>query len=293
MMNEQSVGMAKNDPSGAGIGLRGQHIPEIIQLQPDVPWFEILADNHLAEGGLIPQQLAAVRSSYPITFHCVGMSIAGVDALDMNYLEKIRSLAERFEPSWISDHLCFTQYANHQYHDLLPFPYSEESLAHICERVMKIQDYLGRELVVENVSTYLQYRDSSMTEGEFLKSLCEKTGCEILLDVNNAYVNEINHGIDARDFIAGLPAERIREVHLAGYEDKGEYLIDAHNNLVANPVWELYDYLVQLHGERPTLIEWDNDIPAFDILMEEAQRAERILAASADMSAKSLKAAAR
>ncbi len=293
MMNEQSAGMAKNSPSGAGIGLRGQHIPEIIQLQPDVPWFEILADNHLAEGGLIPQQLAAVRSSYPVTFHCVGMSIAGVDALDMTYLEKIRSLADKFEPAWISDHLCFTQYAKHQYHDLLPFPYSDESLAHVCERVMKIQEYLGRELVVENVSTYLQYRDSSMTEGEFLKSLCEKTGCEILLDVNNAYVNEINHGIDARDFIANLPAECIREVHLAGFEDKGEYLIDAHNNLVANPVWELYDYLVQLYGEKPTLIEWDNDIPAFDVLMEEAQRAGRILSASADMSAKSLKAAAR
>jgi len=293
MINEQSVGMVKNDPSGAGIGLRGQHIPEIIQAQPDVPWFEILADNHLAEGGLIPQQLAAVRSSYPVTFHCVGMSIAGVDALDMAYLEKIRSLAERFEPAWISDHLCFTQYAKHQYHDLLPFPYSEESLAHVCERVMKIQDYLGRELVVENVSTYLQYRDSSMTEGEFLKSLCEKTGCEILLDVNNAYVNEINHGIDARDFIASLPARHIREVHLAGYEDKGEYLIDAHNNLVANPVWELYEYLVQLYGEKPTLIEWDNDIPAFDVLMEEAQRAERILSASVDRSAKSLKAAAQ
>jgi uncharacterized protein len=280
MMSEQSVGMAKKDLSGAGIGLRGQHIPEVIQQLPDVPWFEILTDNHLAEGGLIPHQLSAVRSSYPITFHCVGMSIAGVDPLDMAYLEKIRSLAEKFEPCWISDHLCFTQYANHQYHDLLPFPYSEESLSHVSERVMQIQDFLGRELVVENVSTYLQYRDSSMTEAEFLKSLCDKTGCEILLDVNNAYVNEINHGIDARDFIRSLPTERVREVHLAGFEDKGEYLIDAHNNRVANPVWELYDYLVEHHGERPTLIEWDNDIPEFSVLMEEAQRAEKTLSAS-------------
>lgn len=276
-------------PVGAGIGLRGQHIPEVIQNLPDVPWFEILADNHLAEGGLIPHQLAAVRSSYPITFHCVGMSIAGVGQLDRVYLEKIRILAEKFEPSWISDHLCFTQYANHQYHDLLPFPYSEDSLRHVCDRVMQIQDFLGRVLVVENVSTYLQYSDSTMTEGEFLKSLCDTTGCEILLDVNNAYVNQINHGIDARDFIQSLPAERIREVHLAGFEDKGEYLIDAHNNLVANPVWELYDYLVQHHGERPALIEWDNDIPEFKVLMQEALRAERMLLVSRAPSAKPLK----
>jgi uncharacterized protein (UPF0276 family) len=287
--SEQSAEMVKENLSGVGIGLRGQHIPGVIQELPDVPWFEILADNHLAEGGLVPHQLAAVRSSYPITFHCVGMSIAGVDPLDMVYLEKIRTLAEKFEPCWISDHLCFTQYANHQYHDLLPFPYSEDSLKHVSARVNQIQDYLGRALVVENVSTYLQYRDSTMTEGEFLSLLCEKTGCEILLDINNAYVNEINHGIDARGFIRSLPADQVREVHLAGFEDKGEYLIDAHNNLVANPVWELYEYFVQLSGERATLIEWDNDIPEFKVLMEEAQRAEKILSASREVSAESLR----
>ena len=289
MKSEQPAGRTTKDLSGAGIGLRGQHIPGVIQGLPDVPWFEILADNHFAEGGLIPHQLAAVRSSYPITFHCVGMSIAGVDPLDMNYLEKIRALAEKYEPSWVSDHLCFTQYARHQYHDLLPFPYSEDSLIHVCERVNKIQDYLGRVLVVENVSTYLQFLDSSMTEAEFLKSLCHKTGCEILLDVNNAYVNEINHGIDARDFIRSLPSEHIREVHLAGFEDRGEYLIDAHNNLVATPVWTLYEYLVQQHGVKPTLIEWDNDIPEFSVLLEEAQRAEIILSEFRAESAESLR----
>ncbi len=143
--------------------------------------------------------------------------------------------------------------------------------------------------MVENVSTYLQYRDSTMKEGEFLSLLCEKTGCEILLDINNAYVNEINHGVDARGFIRSLPADQVREVHLAGFEDKGEYLIDAHNNLVANPVWELYEYFVQLNGERATLIEWDNDIPEFKVLMEEAQRAEKILSASREVSAESLR----
>lgn len=284
MINEQPVVI--NRPwsaslaNGAGIGLRGQHIPEVIQQQPDIPWFEILADNHLAKGGLIPHQLTAVRSSYPVTFHCVGMSIAGVDPLDMKYLQRIRSLAERFEPAWISDHLCFTQFAKHQYHDLLPFPYNEESLNHVGERVMRIQDYLGRALVVENVSTYLQYRASIMTEGEFLKALCQQTGCEILLDVNNAYVNQVNHGIDAREFIRSLPAQHIREIHLAGFEDKGEYLIDAHNNRVADAVWELYEYLVDTHGETVTLIEWDNDIPSFEVLAGEARHAQQILDSS-------------
>ena len=281
MINEQSVDQgrpwAPSLPNGAGIGLRGQHIPEVIQHLPDIPWFEILADNHLAEGGLIPHQLTAVRSSYPVTFHCVGMSIAGIDPLDMKYLQRIRDLSERFEPAWISDHLCFTQFASHQYHDLLPFPYSEESLVHVGERVMRIQDYLGRVLVVENVSTYLQYRASTMSEGEFLKALCQLTGCEILLDVNNAYVNQVNHGIDAREFIRSLPTKHIREAHLAGFEDKGEYLIDAHNNRVADTVWALYEYLLRIHGETATLIEWDNDIPSFDVLKNEARHAQLII----------------
>ncbi len=281
MINEQSTSMDRpwsaSLPKGAGVGLRGQHIPEVIQQQPDIQWFEILADNHLAEGGLVPHQLMAVRSSYPVTFHCVGMSIAGVDPLDMKYLKSIRSLAERFEPAWISDHLCFTQFANHQYHDLLPFPYSEESLIHVGERVMRIQDYLGRALVVENVSTYLQYRASTMTEGEFLKALCQLTGCEILLDVNNAYVNQVNHGVDAREFIRNLPTQYIREVHLAGFEDKGVYLIDAHNSRVADAVWELYEHLLHTHGARATLIEWDNDIPSLEVLAGEARHAQQIL----------------
>lgn len=284
MMHGQFADVSEKIPTGAGIGLRGQHIPEVIQKLPEVPWFEILADNHLAEGGLIPRQLAAVRSSYPVTFHCVGMSIAGVDPLDMAYLEKIRNLAEKFEPAWVSDHLCFSQYGDHQYHDLLPFPYTEQTLHRIGERVMKIQDYLDRPLVIENVSTYLQYRESTISEAEFLKALSDKTGSEILLDINNAYVNEINHGIDASEFILSLPADKIREIHLAGYEDRGEYLIDAHNNRVSNAVWDLYSFFVQQCGGRPTLIEWDNNIPSFDVLSQEAQHADRIVSSITDMS---------
>lgn len=282
MVREQFAGMSEKTPTGAGIGLRGQHIPSVIRELPKVPWFEILADNHLAEGGLIPRQLATVRASYPVTFHCVGMSLAGVDQLDMTYLEKIRRLAALFEPAWISDHLCFTQYGGHQYHDLLPFPYTLQALRYISERVMKIQDFLDRPLVIENVSTYVQYRASTMTEAEFLSALCDKTGAEILLDINNAYVNEINHGIDARKFMLDLPVEKIREIHLAGYEDKGDYLIDAHNNRVSDAVWGLYSFFVQRYGERPTLIEWDNNIPSLDALMQEARHAGRIVSSVTD-----------
>jgi len=286
-MSERSAGLVR----GAGIGLRGQHIPEVLQQLPEVPWFEILADNHLAEGGLIPRQLAAVRSSYPITFHCIGMSIAGVEALDMDYLKKIRKLADRYEPAWISDHLCFTQFGGHQYHDLLPFPYTEHSLHHISERVMRIQDVLDRPLVIENVSTYVQYKESTLTEAEFLRALCEQTGSEILLDINNAYVNEINHGIDAREFIQSLPAEKIKEIHLAGYEDKGEYLIDAHNNRVSDAVWELYSFFVQQCGAKPTLIEWDNNIPSLEVLLQEYRHADRIASSVLDHSTCPRKAA--
>lgn len=280
-MSEQSVTQLQ----GAGIGLRGQHISEVLKNMPNVPWFEILVDNHLAEGGIIPVQLAAVRASYPITFHCIGMSIAGVDELDFSYLKKIKNLIDLYQPAWVSDHLCFTQFGQHQYHDLLPFPYTEQSLRHVAQRVMLIQEVLDRPLLIENVSSYLQYRESTMSEAEFLTALSSITGSEILLDINNAYVNQVNHNIDAKTFISSLPTEKIKEVHLAGYEDKGEYLIDAHNNRVSDAVWDLYAFFIQHHGNTPTLIEWDNDLPEFEILLQEAAQAEKIASTSTDLSA--------
>jgi len=269
-MNEQSI-------SGAGIGLRSQHIHQVLNEKPDIPWFEILADNHLAQGGLIPKQLAAVRDCYSLTFHCVAMSLASSDPLDMDYLSGIKQLADQIQPEWISDHLCFTRSGEHQLHDLLPFPYTQEALKHVSERVLKIQDYLNRALVIENVSSYLLFKESSMDEADFLTELVKLTSCELLLDVNNAYVNEINHGISAQDFINRIPLESVREIHLAGFEDKGDYLIDAHNNKVAEPVWNIYENLINSTGVRPVLIEWDNDIPSLEILMTEARRAQKIL----------------
>ena len=262
--------------TGTGLGLRSAHIARVLAEQPPVPWFEILADNHTAPGGLIPRQLAAVRSDYPITFHCVGMSLGGTDPLDYGYLRTLKDLMQTYEPVQLSDHLCFSSHASHQYHDLLPLPYTGEALRHVSERIRRVQDFLGVRLLVENVSSYLSYHHSTLTEAEFLAALARDADCDLLFDVNNAYVNEVNHGDPAGNFIKQLPLDRIREIHLAGYEDKGNYLIDAHNNRVADPVWTLFADVIRQLPDIPVLIEWDNDIPALDILLDEAARAERI-----------------
>lgn len=249
---------------------------EVLLQRPAVPWFEILADNHIAQGGIIPRQLDLIRCNYPITLHSVGMSIAGADPLDFNYLKSLRQLYQNFEAAWISDHLCFSQHHQHQFHDLLPFPYTEESLQHVSQRVEQIQDYFAAPLLIENVSSYLSFNQSSLSEAEFIAHLCDKTGCKVLLDVNNIYVNEFNNGAPSDEWLSAFKRQSIGEIHLAGYEDKGEYLLDAHNNLVADEVWDLYQSVVKTYGDIPTLIEWDNDIPEFTTLQSEADKAESI-----------------
>ena len=262
--------------SGTGLGLRSDHIDRVLVEHPPVPWFEILADNHTAPGGLTPRQLAAVRSHYPITLHCVGMSLGGTDPLDLDYLHQIKQLIDSYQPMLVSDHLCFSSHASHHYHDLLPLPFTEETLQHVSERIRQVQDILGRRIVVENVSSYLTYRESVLSEYEFLAALTEQTDCMLLLDLNNAYVNEVNHDIPTSLLFEQLPLERVAEVHLAGFEDKGDYLIDAHNHRVDDAVWSLLDRLLRKLPEVPVLIEWDNDIPSLEVLLDEAARAERI-----------------
>ncbi len=264
--------------AGTGLGLRSAHIGRVLSEHPPVPWFELLADNHTAPGGLIPRQLAAVRADYPVTLHCVGMSLGGTDPLDFGYLRGIRQLIRRCEPVQVSDHLCFSSHASHQYHDLLPLPYTEEALHHVAERIRRVQDFLGVRLLVENVSSYLSFRHSTLTEAQFLAALTELADCDLLFDVNNAYVNQVNHGTPAREALRQLPPERIRELHLAGYEDQGGYLIDAHNHRVADPVWALYAEVIERLPEVPVLIEWDNDLPPLETLLDEAARAEQIRA---------------
>ena len=273
-MSGQPAGLPANS---VGLGLRSAHMEQVLLEQPDVPWFEVLMDNHTAKGGLIPAQLAAVRKHYPLTLHCVGMSLAGMEPLDMNYLSTVRRMMLEYSPAQISDHLCFTSHANHHFNDLLPIPYTSESLDHVSGRIDQVQDTLATNILVENVSTYLQFESSEMNEAEFMAELVKRTGCSILLDINNAYVNEFNHGYSAKEFIDTIPIEHVGEVHLAGYEDKTDYLIDAHNNRVSGPVWELFEYYLQYGHCAPVLIEWDNDIPGLGVLLDEAARAKQII----------------
>ena len=273
-MSGQPAGLPANS---VGLGLRSNHIEHVLREQPDVAWFEVLMDNHTAKGGLIPVQLAAVREHYPLTLHCVGMSLAGVEPLDMHYLSTVRRMMHDYCPEQISDHLCFTNHASHHFNDLLPIPYTRESLNHVSDRIDQVQDYLDTNILVENVSTYLQFERSEMNEAEFMAELVKRSGCGILLDINNAYVNEFNHGYSAKEFIDTIPIEHVGEVHLAGYEDKTDYLIDAHNNRVSGPVWDLFQYYLQYRHTAPVLIEWDNDIPALDVLLSEAARATEII----------------
>lgn len=262
--------------SGCGIGLREPHLPHILEAQPDVPWFELLTDNYLQANGPLWRQIEQIRENYPLTFHGVGMSLGSVSPLDTEYLNSIKELMLRFQPAWVSDHLAFTHVGNKHLHDLMPLPYTDESLAYVSERILRIQDILGITLVIENVSSYLQYQDSCIDEASFLNELTQRTGCELLLDINNVYVNAINHGFDAHDFLSRIPYSHVREIHLGGHDDRGDYLLDAHNNPVCGPVWDLYARVMQQYPHTPTLIEWDNDLPEFLVLQQQAEQARTI-----------------
>ena len=266
--------------AGTGIGLRSRHIGQVLSEQPDLPWLELLSDNVLARGGLVPAQLAAIREHYPLTLHGVGMNLGSLDPLDWGYIGRIKALASRLEVSWVSEHICFTAHGGHHSHDLLPLPNTEEALQHIVQRIRQVQDFLGQRIAMENASSYISYQHSAMSDGEFIAAMAQQADCHLLLDVNNAYVNQCNHGTDALDLFRQLPLDRVQEVHLAGYEDKGDYLLDAHNSRVSALVWALFRQLVALRPGIPTLIEWDNEIPELAVLIEEAKRADSMLRGS-------------
>lgn len=262
--------------SAAGIGLRNQHIDEILINKPDIPWLEILVDNHLAQGGLIPAQLDAISELYPLALHGVGLSLGSTSPLDMHYLQQIKNLAIRTNTVWYSEHLCFTSVNGHYSHDLLPIPYSQASLNHIVDRISQVQDFFGEQILIENVSSYMNFVDSTIPEVDFLCAVAEQADCWLLVDVNNIYVNQINHDLDAEHFIDSLPLNRIKEIHLAGFQEREDFLLDAHNHPVSKPVWQLYERLLQRKSEIPTLIEWDNDIPVLSVLLQEADKANQI-----------------
>ena len=265
---------------GAGVGLRSLHHDTILRERPDVPWFEVLVDNHLAQGGVPLARLETIRADYPLTFHGVGLSLGSTDPLDARYLRRIKELIERYEPAWYSDHLCWISVGGLYAHDLLPLPYLEEAAHHVAGRIRQVQDFLGRRILVENVSSYLTFAHSTITEWEFLGAVAERADCGLLLDVNNVYVSAENHGFDARDYVAGLPADRIGQIHLAGHTDMGTHRLDTHDGPVIDAVWDLYRLAVRRFGRVSTLVEWDDHIPALDVVCAEAERARALEAAT-------------
>lgn len=264
-------------PASAGIGLRTPHFDTVLENKPDLGWIEIHSENFFSEGGYVLHLLEKFSALYPLSVHGVGLSIGSADAIDQIHLKKLKTLVERFQPALVSEHLCWSSINSHYLNDLLPLPYTEESLQHIRDKVLIVQDTLKRPILLENISVYLEFNFSSLTEEQFITELVKQTGCGILLDVNNIYVNHINHGWNPYDYIHNIPHDAIYEIHLAGYEDRNGYLIDTHGNYVSEPVWALYKTVIETIGQRPTLIEWDNDIPELDILLAEKHKADMVL----------------
>jgi hypothetical protein len=263
---------------GFGLGLRTLHYEQVAATHPQVDWFEILTENYLVPGGRPLDWLDRIRADYPMVMHGVSMSIGSTDPLDYDYLRQVRTLAQRVQPLWVSDHLCWTGVASRNLHDLLPLPYTEEALRHVVARVEAVQEFLGRRILLENVSSYVSYRDSVLTEWEFLDEVARRADCLILLDVNNIYVSAYNHGFDADDYLAGVPAERVQQIHLAGHSNCGEYIIDTHDAPVIDPVWDLYRRAMQRLGPVATMIERDDHIPPLDELVAELDRARAVCA---------------
>ena len=263
-------------PCIAGIGLRAPHYREVIQNLPSLGWVEVHSENFFG-GGSPLHTLLKVREHYPVSLHGVGMGLASSAQLDQTHLSDLRRLCETVQPTAVSEHLCWNSAAGTVINDLLPFPYTQEALSTVTSRVEHVQEKLGRRLLVENLSSYLSFTSSEMSEGEFLSELARRTGCGILFDVNNLYVNSRNLGVDARAFIAALPTEAVQEYHLAGYSARDGCLVDTHDHPVYPEVWELYEFALQHIGPRPTLIEWDSDIPALPVLMSEAAKAQQRL----------------
>jgi len=259
---------------GYGVGLRTVHYGAVLDTLPAVDWFEVISENFMVRGGRPLHTLEQIRCRYPIVLHGVSLSIGSADPLRVEYLQQLADLARRFEPAWISDHLCWTGIGGHNAHDLLPLPYTEEAVCHVVERLRRVQDVLGRRILLENVSTYLEYAASSMPEWEFLSAVVEQADCGILLDINNIFVSAFNHGFSATRYIDAVPAARVHQLHLAGHSDRGSFLHDTHDHPVADPVWELYDYAVRRFGGVSTLVEWDDHIPAFSVLHAQALQAK-------------------
>ena len=267
---------------GFGLGLRTGHYRDFIERRPAVDWLEVISENYMVPGGQPLRNLDLIRRDYPMVMHGVSLSIGSTAPLNFDYLRELKALAERIEPGWISDHLCFTGVDHRNLHDLLPLPYTKATLDHLCERIGRVQDFLGRPLTLENVSSYVTFAADEMSEWEFIAELVRRTDCWLLLDVNNVYVSAFNHGFDPRRFIDAMPARRVRQIHLAGHETHDDYIIDSHDHPVCDAVFDLYRYTVQRLGFVPTMIERDDNIPALDELLDELAMVRTVAAEALD-----------
>ncbi len=254
---------------GFGLGLRTEHYETILAELPDVGFFEALTENYLVPGGKPLRYLDRIRAEYPLVLHGVSLSIGSTEPLNRDYLKALKGLSRRIEPEWISDHLCWTGVAGINLHDLMPIPYTREALAHLVPRIREVQDFIGQRILIENVSSYVRYEASEMSEWEFLSRLSAESDCLLLLDVNNIYVNSVNHHFDAEEFIRGIPVERVAQLHLAGHERQESFIIDTHDAPVADPVWALYRRTCERLGPVSTMIERDANIPPLRELLEE------------------------
>jgi uncharacterized protein len=265
---------------GFGLGLRTQHYADFIDAPQRVDWLELLSDNYMVPGGKPLVMLDRIRANYPVVMHGVALSIGSADGVDESYLDALAALADRVQPLWISDHLCWTGVHGRVLHDLYPLPYSEDALDVVVHNVQRVQERLKRCLVLENVSSYVSFGASSMTEWEFISAVCTRTGCRLLLDVNNIHVSSVNHGFDAHAFLRGIPADRVQQIHLAGHTDHGDHIIDTHDHPVAESVWALYAEALSLCGPVATMIERDDHIPPLAELVAEIDHAREIAASA-------------
>jgi uncharacterized protein (UPF0276 family) len=265
-------------PLGFGLGLRPVHYPEIFEGDPRIDWFEAISENYMVPGGRPLHALTRVRERWPVVLHGVSLSIGSTDPLDGDYLDRLAALAKRVEPAWISDHLCWTGVNGINLHDLLPLPYTEEALDHVAGRVAQVQERLGRRILLENVSSYVTFAHSAVPEWEFLAEVARRADCLILLDVNNIYVSAFNHEFDPLAYLEAIPAERVRQIHLAGHQNNESHIVDTHDHPVIDPVWSLYGAAIERFGPVATMIERDDRIPPLAELEHELDRARAVAA---------------
>ena len=262
---------------GFGLGLRTEHYEDVLRLKPrQIDWFEILSENYMVDGGKPLYYLDSIRQDYPMVMHGVSMSLGSTDPLNYEYLKNLKALIHRVEPMWISDHLCWTGVDQKNMHDLLPLPYTEAAVNHLADRIAEAQDFLGRQMLIENLSSYVTYCDDVMSEWEFISAIAEKADCNILLDINNIYVSSYNHHYDPIEYLEGVPAERVWQHHIAGHMNNGNLIIDTHDADITDPVWSLYEETAKRMGPVSTMIERDGNIPPLEQLIDELEHARQI-----------------